>query len=197
MRILLAGATGVIGARLVPLLVAAGHEVIGLTRSPEKVPSLLAAGVEARVVDILERDVVLRVVEHAAPDLVMHQVTDLPDSRAALVLKLRALGRVRTVGTDNLVEAAKVVGARVIAQSIAFAVPAPARGPVKHLEHEVLKASGLVLRYGELWGEGTWFDAPHGDRALHVDAAATATAAALGEPSGILQVLDSGTTRVG
>ncbi|GIG55272.1 NAD-dependent epimerase/dehydratase family protein [Demequina activiva] len=198
MRILLAGATGVIGERLVPLLVAAGHGVVGLTRTPSKVAQLEAAGATGVVVDILDAAAVRAAAVAAAPDIVMHQVTDLPDRALAMPLKVRALGRVRTVGTDNLVAAAAATDARVIAQSIAFPVPAIAQRPVDHLERAVQGARGLVLRYGQFWGEGTWArSAPKGGRALHVDTAAQRTVEALDEPGGILEVLDSGVTRIG
>jgi len=195
-RIVLAGATGVIGVRLVPLLTAAGHDVVGFTRTPSKVASIEEAGATGMTVDILDASATRDAVTAAAPDLVLHQVTDLPDSVAGLIFKMKALGRVRTLGTDNLVAAARAAEAHVVAQSVAFTVPGPARRPVEYLESAVLGARGLVLRYGQFYGPGTWSDAPKGDRALHIDTAAQATVDVLSEPSGVLEILDSGVTRV-
>jgi uncharacterized protein YbjT (DUF2867 family) len=197
-RIVLAGATGVIGVRLLPLLVAAGHHVVGLTRAPAKVAQIEAAGATGATVDILDAAAIRDAVLAAEAELVMHQVTDLPDSRWAMPFKVRGLARVRTLGTDNLQAAATAAGARVVAQSIAFPVPGIAQRPVDHLERVVLGAEGLVLRYGQFWGDGTWSaTAPSGTPALHVDTAAARTVEALGAPTGVLEVLDSGVTRIG
>ncbi|WP_084105617.1 NAD-dependent epimerase/dehydratase family protein [Demequina sp. NBRC 110056] len=197
MRIVLAGATGVIGARLVPLLLADGHDVVGLTRTPSNVAAIEAAGAMGVAVDILDPTATRDAIMAAGPDLVMHQVTDLPDRQAGLLFKVRALGRVRTLGTDSLIAAASAAGARVLAQSVAFATPGPARRPLEYLEHAVLDADGLVLRYGRFYGPGTWSEEPpKAGQALHVDAAARMTVDAMVEPSGILEVLDSGVTRV-
>lgn len=197
MRMVIAGATGVIGSRLVPLLINEGHEVMGFTRTPVKVADIEAVGAQGSVVDILDVVALCKAVEAAQPDVVMHQVTDLPDRQAALLFKVRALGRVRTQGTDNVVAAANSVGARVIAQSVGFPLPGIAQRAVDHLERTVLSAGGLVLRYGQFWGDGTWTaTTPKGGRALHIDTAAHHTAAALDEPTGVLEVLDSGVTRI-
>lgn len=197
MRIVIAGATGVIGSRLVPLLIEEGHEVVGLTRTLAKVADIQAAGAQGRAVDILHATALQKAVADAQPDVVMHQVTDLPDRELALLFKVPALGRVRTQGTDNLVAAATAVGARVIAQSVAFPLPGFAQRAVDHLEAAVEGADGLVLRYGKFWGDGTWtMTAPKGGRALHVHAAATRTVGALDEPAGILEILDSGVSRI-
>jgi nucleoside-diphosphate-sugar epimerase len=78
MRIFLAGATGAIGKRLVPLLLEAGHSVMGTTRSATKGDALRAAGVEPVVVDVFDAPALSRAVSAARPDIVMHQLTDLP-----------------------------------------------------------------------------------------------------------------------
>lgn len=197
MRIVIAGATGVIGSRLVPLLIAEGHEVVGFTRTPAKVVDIEAAGAQGSVVNILDAVALHKAVEDAQPDVVMNQVTDLPDRELALVFKVLALGRVRTQGTDNLVAAATAVGARVIAQSVAFPLPGLAQRAVDHLEAAVVGAGGLALRYGKFWGEDTWAsEAPKGGLALHVDTAAKRTVESLAEPTGVLEVLDTGVTRI-
>jgi nucleoside-diphosphate-sugar epimerase len=202
MKILLAGATGVIGSRLGPLLVAAGHIVAGTTRSADKVAQMKRSGLQAVVVDVFNARAVRDVVMRVRPDVVIHQLTDLPQvfDPARLAEMIKHNSRLRIEGTPNLVEAARECGAhRFIAQSIAFAyAPGPephaetdplaspegnepaavtARG-VRALEDAVLKTpgifTGIVLRYGRLYGPGTWFKAPNGRGPLHVEAAAHA-----------------------
>ena len=199
MKVFLAGATGAIGRRLVPLLIEAGHSVTGTTRSGESAAELRARGVTAVVVDAFDAAALRDAVMRAQPDVVMHQLTDLPKilDRARPPGGFSGNTRLRIEGTANLVAAAQAAGARrLIAQSIAFAYaegPEPhaesdplaspegdsshavtARG-VRALEDAVLGAAGLtgiVLRYGRLWGPGTWNPTPSGRGVLHVDAAA-------------------------
>lgn len=203
MRVFIVGGTGVIGSRVAALLARNGHEVAATSRSTDRVKSLKGGdsledgGVVGMVVDILDAEGLAAAVRDFAPDVVMHQVTDLPSSRALLPLKARALSRVRTDGTDNLLAAASAVGARVIAQSVAFPLPRIAQRPVDHLESAVLAKQGLVLRYGAFYGDGTWNATPPGERSVHIDAAAQATVDAIDEPPGILEVLDSGVARLG
>lgn len=196
--IFLAGATGAIGRRLCRLLVADGWQVTGTTRSAGKVPLLRDLGVKPVVVDVFEEDALVAAVCAAKPSVVIHQLTDLPPaldpSRMASALARSA--RLREVGTRHLVAAAVAAGAgRMVAQSIAFAyAPGPlpydeawplntgdptygltARG-VSSLEQQVLAGpfTGIVLRYGKLYGPGTGFDYPPGGGPLHVDDAADA-----------------------
>jgi nucleoside-diphosphate-sugar epimerase len=198
-RIFLAGATGVIGRRLTPLLVAAGHSVTGTTRSAEKSAALSGQGAQAVVVDVFDRNALHEAVMQARPEVVVHQLTDLPQvfdpERRGDALVRNA--RLRIEGTANLVAAVRAAGARrLIAQSIAFIYAdgpepraegdplAPADGDelnaltsrgVRALEDAVLKTpgiEGIVLRYGRLYGPGTWFEAAQGRGPLHVDAAA-------------------------
>ena len=198
MKIFLAGASGAIGRRLTPLLLAAGHDVTGMTRAPEIAHGLEAAGVHAVVVDVFEADALKRAVMQARPDIVIHQLTDLPrdfdEARIAAAYPRNA--RIRTEGTRNLVAAAQAAGARrFIVQSVAFAyAPGPephgetdplnlADGPrlvtvraAADMEQQVLTSGmeGIVLRYGLLYGPGTWTDGPSRKPSLHVDAAAQA-----------------------
>jgi 2-alkyl-3-oxoalkanoate reductase len=180
-RVFLAGATGVIGRRLVPLLVQAGHQVTGMTRSPTRSQQLIAAGAEAAVVDALDEPAVHAAVAAAEPDAVIHQLTSLPakiDPRK-IERDFALNDRLRSEGTSILVAAARDAGpaVRVIAQSIAFMYepgppgtihdeldpllsdppPAFARtaGAVRTLERTVLQAGGLVLRYGYFYGPGS------------------------------------------
>jgi nucleoside-diphosphate-sugar epimerase len=123
MKILLAGAAGVIGKRLVPLLVAAGHEVIGTTRSPEKNQLLQQMGATPVIVDVFDRAGVATTMREVRPDVVIHQLTDLSS------WDLAANSRIRKEGTRNLVDAAREAGVQhFIAQSIAWAYE-PGDGP--------------------------------------------------------------------
>src|SRR5512145_3127754 len=131
MDIFVAGASGVIGRRLVLLLRDAGHQVTGTTRSPDNGRALSALGVRPVVVDVLDAGAIARAVEAAMPGVVIHQLTDLPDvADPARMSEVRAANaRLRIEGTRNLVAAAQAAGARrMIAQSIAFAY-APGAGP--------------------------------------------------------------------
>ena len=180
MKVFLAGATGAIGAPLLRLLVAEGHEVTGMTRSPEKASAVRAAGAEAAVADALDADAVMSAVAQARPDAIVHQLTSIParvDPRK-MVRDFALTDRLRTQGTANLVAAAQAAGgARIVAQSIAFAyAPGPpgtvhtendpltsdppaqfrrSAAAVAELERTVLAAGGLALRYGYFYGPGT------------------------------------------
>lgn len=199
MRIFLAGASGAIGRRLSPLLLQNGWQVFGTTRSEEKAEGLRRAGVEPVVVDVFDADALMRHLAGIRPEVVIHQLTDLPYALEAgeMAAALVRNARLRDAGTRNLVAAAVQAGAkRMIAQSISFIYddgPKPHREedallPVTHpvygetvegvlsLERQVLEAplEGLVLRYGLLYGAGTGFDAAIAPGSVHVDAAAKA-----------------------
>ena len=189
MKIFVAGATGVIGRSLVPLLVRAGHDVVGMTSSPQKVEQLRSMGATPAVCDALDAEAVQRVVVEAAPGAIVHELTRIPqklDPRR-YAEQFAATDRLRTEGTKNLVNAALAVGARrFVAQSVAFAyapnggttkteqdalyldAPREFRGRVeaiRELERLVLETPGLegiVLRYGYLYGPGTaWAKGGH------------------------------------
>ena len=197
-NLFLAGATGAIGRRLTPLLLEAGYTVFGLTRDPAKARDLEARGVHAVVGDVYDAAALVAAVASAQPEIVVHELTDLPQSLAGRA-DPAALGRnarVRVEGTAHLVDAAVRCGAqRIVAQSLAFAYaagPEPhresdpldsgTRGSVITLERLVLESPpliGTVLRYGSLYGPGTWYDEPTGNVPVHVDAAASATLLAL------------------
>jgi nucleoside-diphosphate-sugar epimerase len=183
MRIFVAGATGVIGRRLVPMLVEAGHEVVGTTRTAANLDALGRAGAEPVVMDGLDRESVARAVRDAKPDVVIHQLTALTkvgnlkrfDAEFALT------NRLRTVGTDNLLAAAREAGAsRFIAQSYTgwpnartggavkteddpldphpAAVARESLAAIRYVEETVPSAEGvdgIVLRYGTFYGPGT------------------------------------------
>ncbi|MHB1713160.1 MAG: NAD-dependent epimerase/dehydratase family protein, partial [Acidimicrobiales bacterium] len=107
MRIFVAGASGVIGRHLVPLLVAQGHGVAGTTRTPGKVDWLRQVGAEPVVCDVFDRNALFEVVDQFAPDVVIHQLTDLPDDPARIPEQAAANNRMRREGTANLVDAAR------------------------------------------------------------------------------------------
>ena len=183
MRIFVAGATGALGRRLVPLLVRGGHQVTGMTRTAGKAAGLRAAGAEPVVADALDRDAVLRAVVAAHPEVVVHELTALAGMTDFRRLDegFALTNRLRTEGTDHLLAAARAAGSRrFVAQSFAGWPFARVGGPVKtedepldpdppaqlrrtldairHLEAAVVGAEGIegvVLRYGGFYGPGT------------------------------------------
>ena len=114
MKVLVAGATGAIGKRLIPLLVQAGHSVTGMTRSPDKAGILRAAGADAAVVDALDPAAVAMAVERARPEGIVHELTAIPpdlDPRK-FEEQFRLTNRLRTEGADHLLAAARSSGVR-------------------------------------------------------------------------------------
>ena len=182
MNVFVAGATGALGKQLVPMLVARGHDVVGMTRTETKRDQLSRVGAHPVVADALDADAVKRAVGEAEPDVIVHELTAIPpapnlrhfDREFALT------NRLRTEGTDHLLAAGQAVGvSRFVAQSNA-ALYARTGGPIKaedapldddpppsarqglaairHLEAAVTGAhgtEGLVLRYGAFYGPGT------------------------------------------
>jgi nucleoside-diphosphate-sugar epimerase len=189
MRVFVAGASGVIGVRLVPLLVAAKHEVAGMTRSPEKRELLRHLGAEPVVCDAFDATALREAVVAFRPEVVVNELTDLPDEPATTN---EANARMRREGTQNLLAAAEAAGAaRVVAQSIAWQLPGDAGAAVAELERLVLAADGVVLRYGRLYGPGTYYeDEEPAPPRVHVETAARRTMPALYAPSGIVEVTD-------
>ena len=169
MRIFLAGASGVLGVRLVPLLVANGHVVAGMTRSPEKAQRLRALGAEPVVCDVYDVAALREGVTAFRPELVMHQLTDLPDDEADLANAGDANARMRREGTRILLSAAEGAGApRFLAQSVAWKLTGAGGAAKEELERAVLGLGGVVLRYGRFYGSGTYHaaarSATHPDR---------------------------------
>ena len=192
MRVFLAGASGVIGVRLIPLLVRDGHEVAGMTRSPGKAAALRELGAEPVVCDVFDAGALAQAVTAFGPELVMHQLTDLPDQAGQIPEFAARNNRIRTEGTRNLLAAAAQAGAtRFLAQSIAWIPPAGGEAVAEH-ERLVLAAGGVVIRYGTFYGPGTYSGAdrvPPPPR-IQVDEAARRTVALLTAPSGVVVVTD-------
>jgi nucleoside-diphosphate-sugar epimerase len=189
LRIFLAGATGAVGQRLIPLLAGAGHSTIGLTRSPEKAPLLRRLGAEAIVADALDRRAIAAAVLDAKPEAMVHEMTDLKAASdlRAFDRSFAATNRLRTEATDHLLAAARAAGVgRFLAQSFCGWPYARVGGAVKteddpldpnppkelsrtlaairYLEAVVTQSSspaGIVLRYGAFYGDHTGlFDGP-------------------------------------
>lgn len=197
-RVFLAGATGAIGTRLIPLLLDAGYTVHALTRSADKAPALARLGVHPTVGNVYDTTALDAALVAAAADAVIHQLTDLPQRIDAGLSgnDLERNARIRIEGTQNLVNAALAGGARrFLAQSL---IAAYASGPEPHTESDPLDAetrgsvialerlalespplAGCVLRFGRFYGPGTWYAEPDGPAPVHVDAAACATLLAL------------------
>jgi nucleoside-diphosphate-sugar epimerase len=183
MRVFVAGATGAVGKQLVPRLVAAGHEVHGMTRSESKQAMLYDMGAVPVVADALDPEQVAEAVGRAKPEVIVHQLTAIgPLDMRHFDRDFALTNRLRTEGTDHLLSAGQAVGVkRFVAQAIAgYGAYARTGGPVKseedpldptpvrdmretlaairHLEKAVLGArwtEGIVLRYGAFYGPGT------------------------------------------
>lgn len=192
MRIFVAGASGVLGVRLVPLLVAGGHEVAGMTRSPAKASPLAGLGAEPVVCDVFDADALREAVVAFRPDALIHQLTALPDDPARVPEFAAANNRIRRKGTRNLLAAASVAGTSTfVAQSVAWALPGEGGAAAADLERAVLDAGGVVVRYGRFYGPGTYHEGePPEPPRIHIDEAARRTPAALGAPSGILVIAE-------
>lgn len=186
MRVLVAGATGVIGRRLVPVLAAAGHEVVGLVRSRADAGRLAATGATAVVADALDRGRVEQAVRQARPEAIVTMLTAIPAqiNPRRLARDFALTNRLRTEGTRHLLEAGSAVGVqRFISQGLAYAYQpaeklaeedaplwtrgtprqfAPVLSALRELERLTAMApGGLVLRLGHLYGPGTVY-APDG-----------------------------------
>jgi nucleoside-diphosphate-sugar epimerase len=180
--VFVAGATGAIGRPLVPALIEAGHQVAGMTRSERKATWLRDLGADAVVCDAMDAEALARAVEGAAPEVLVHQLTDLPQDFSPRY-KYGQTNELRSQVTRNLIAAGREAGAgRIVAQSVSFfSLPegdmvkdedAPtmagkaegkfgeAADAMADMERQVVEAEGmdgLVLRYGFFYGPGTWF----------------------------------------
>jgi 2-alkyl-3-oxoalkanoate reductase len=193
MKVLVAGATGAIGRPLLAALMAGGHTVVALTRSPDKADALLQQGVEPAVADVFDAHAVKAAVRRVQPEAVIEQLTSHPKTytRQSMTAAAGFNTRLRVEGGSNVLAAARAAGARrYLRQSIAFwAAPGPGLADedtplafdgspavaadahiVTELERQVLgnqNVEGIALRYGFFYGPGTWFN-PDGDVAAQV-----------------------------
>lgn len=193
LRIFLAGASGVIGQRLIPLLVQAGHVVGGMTHSASKTGLLAELGAEPILCDVFNREGLIQVVRDFNPDVIVNELTDLPDDVARISEYAERNARIRTDGNQNLIEAARQSGLpKILAQSVAWQLPdGPDALAVAELERSVLAEGGIVLSYGQFYGPGTYNEQqlPEEPR-VHIDRAAERTVEALGEPTGVVVIVD-------
>jgi nucleoside-diphosphate-sugar epimerase len=149
-------------------------------------------GAEPILCDVFDREALIQAVRDFKPDVVLNELTDLPDD-AAQISKLADLNaRIRTEGTRNLIEAARRSGSpKILAQSVAWQLPdGPDAQAVAELERSVLAEDGVVLRYGMFYGPGTFNEQPPEGPRVHIDRAAERTVAALGEPTGVVVIID-------
>jgi nucleoside-diphosphate-sugar epimerase len=194
MRIFLAGASGVVGTRLIPLLKAAGHEVAGMTRSSQGAEVVSALGAMPVVCDVFDAVALRAAVLDFRPDAVLHELTDLPDDATQIAEFGSRNALIRRKGTRNLLAAAEAADVtRFLAQSVAWALPGDAGLATTDLERAVLDAGGVVLRYGQFYGPGTYHasqipDAPR----VEINEAAIRTVAALDAPSGVVLITEDG-----
>lgn len=194
MRVFVAGGSGVMGARLVPLLVAGGHQVVAMTRTPAKLELVRGLGAEAVLGDVFDATRLTATVVASRPDAVVHQLTDLPDDPAHIAAGRHANARIREEGTDHLLAAAATAGVdRIVVQSIAWLIGGVRPPAVVHLEHQSRAAGGVVLRYGQWYGPGTYHrDEPPPPPRVHIDSAARCTVEALALAPGTYIVTDDG-----
>jgi len=222
MKIFVAGAAGVIGRLLLPKLLEAGHEVVGMTHKEENRAFIEKCGAQAVIADVFDREAIFASIHKAQPEVVIHQLTSLSQRNFS------DNSRIRIEGTRNIVDASLAAGVeQIIAQSISWAyeagdVPATEETPLdlKALEPRRRTIEGIyslekavaeipnhvILRYGMLYGQGTWYDT-NGYMAaeirqermtatdavvsfLHVEDAANAAVLALNWPSGPVNIVD-------
>lgn len=223
MKIFVAGATGVIGRSLLPMLIKNGHTVFAMIRNTSQVEAMKRLGAIPVIADVFNREAVFSVLEETNPDVVIHQLTSLSS------WNFEDNAKIRTKGTRNLVDAAKNVGVqKIIAQSISWAyepgdtfatekdsLHITASMPRQVTVNGILKLEkavtelpeSVILRYGTLYGPGTWY-AENGLIAnqvrnneiiasdgissfIHVEDAARATMLSLNWPSGIVSIVDN------
>jgi len=193
MRVFLAGASGVIGQRLIPRLVQAGHVVGGMTRSSSKTELLAQLGAEPILCDVFDRDALIHAVRDFKPDVILNELTDLPDEAEKIGDHAKLNARIRTEGNQNVIAAARQSGSpKILTQSVAWQLPdGPDALAVAELERSVLAEGGVVLSYGQFYGPGTYNEQriPPEPR-VQIDRAAERTVELLGARSGVVVITD-------
>ena len=193
MRIFLAGASGILGQRLIPLLIQAGHVVGGMTRSASKTELLERLGAEPILADVFDRKALIQVVRDFKPDIILNELTDLPDDVTQISQHADRNARIRTEGNQNLIEAARQSRSpKILAKSVAWQMPdGPNARAVAELQRAVLAEGGVVLSYGQFYGPGTYNERKQpGEPRVHIDRAAEQTVEALAAPSGVVVIVD-------
>jgi hypothetical protein len=193
MRIFLAGASGVIGQRLIPRLTQAGYVVGAMTRSSSKTTLLRDLGAEPILCDVFDREALITAVRDFTPDIILNELTDLPDDVADIGAHSDLNARIRTEGNQNLIEAARRNGSpKILAQSIAWKLPdRPDALAIANLELSVLAERGVVLRYGQFYGPGTYNEQQQPDEPrVAIERAAERTVEVLGQPTGVVVITD-------
>lgn len=192
MTVFVAGATGVIGIRLVPLLVAAGHDVAAMTRTFAKTAMLRDLGATPVVCDVYDSSRLIDVVGEVGPEVMISELTDLPDDPRQIAELGSANNRIRREGTDNLLVAARGANvSRIVMESVAWPLEGDGADAVAYLERETLAVGGVVLRYGQLYGPGTYHEdtlPPH--PRVHVDEAARRTVTCLESETGVFEIVE-------
>jgi uncharacterized protein YbjT (DUF2867 family) len=192
-RVFLAGASGVIGQRLIPRLVEAGYVVGGMTRSAGKTELISRLGAEPILCDVFDRDALVQAVRDFAPDVILNELTDLPDDVGSIGAHAERNARIRTEGNQNLIDAARQSGSpKLLAQTVAWQLPdGPDALAVAELERSVLAEGGVVLSYGQFYGPGTYNEqeVPAEPR-VEIERAAERTVELLDAPSGVVVITD-------
>lgn len=188
-KIFIAGSTGAVGRVLCQLAVRAGYRVFGMTRKKGKSELLQSLNVEPVIVDVYDQENLSRMIRKIEPDVVFHQLTDLPFGlpKEKMTQGLINNEKIRDIGTRNLVASANEAKAkRIIAQSICFMYEAGNKPflesspltsvALREYENQILDANieGIILRYGLFYGPYTGFEKPAQKASVHVDAAAFA-----------------------
>jgi quercetin dioxygenase-like cupin family protein len=169
-----------------------------MTRSFGKTDLIRRLGAEPIVCDVFDREALIGAVRDFKPDVVLNELTDLPDDVAKIGEHASLNARVRTEGNQNLIEAARQSGSpRIFAQSVAWQLPdGPDARAVAELERSVLAEGGVVLRYGMFYGPGTYNEQkpPEGPR-VQIDRAADRTVEAIGQTTGgVIDISEPRTT---
>lgn len=159
MRIFVAGASGVIGIQLIPSLVRLGHTVAGMTRNTRKGQLVAELGATAVVCDIYDKTELQKRIGEFRPEMIISQLTDLPDKPEEMPSYAAKNNRIRTEGIGNLIDSASKAGSpRLVVQSVAWELPGNGGESVRMMEKNVLEYGGTVLRYGMLYGPGTFYE---------------------------------------
>lgn len=164
-----------------------------MTRSVAKTELVKGLGAEPILCDVFDRDALIQALGDFKPDVILNELTDLPDDATRIGAHAELNARIRTEGNQNLIEAARRAGSpKILAQTVAWQLPdGPDALAVAELERSVLAEGGVVLSYGQFYGPGTYNEkqVPAEPR-IHIDRAAERTVQALREPSGVVVITD-------